>query len=124
MSNRIGYETTDRKVIVEIYGLDFEVNKTIEEYDVNTIVKDKKEKDLDYIIADLLGTNALQKINKKRVGDGYKEADLEVKITIISAVVQYYIQELTKPFKDITKAYQQANRVIYNNRKYGRRRRY
>lgn len=121
MSNRIGYETTDRKIIVDIYGLEFEVNKTIEEYDVKTIIKDKEEKDLNYIIADLLGTDALTKINKKRVEDGYKEADLEVKITIISAVVQFYIRELTKPFEDIARTYQQANRVIYNNRKYRRR---
>lgn len=124
MGNKIGYNFTDRKIKVSVYGLEFEVNKSIEEYDVNTIMKGKNEKQLDVIIDDLLGNGALTKINKKRVQDGYKEANLEVKITIIAGVVQFYIQELTKPFERISKTYYEANRKINNSKNYKRYRIY
>lgn len=124
MKNKIGYETTDREVLVDIYGLEFKVNKSVEDYDVNAIMKDKSEKQLDVIIDDLLGNDALSKINEKRIQDGYKEADLEVKITIIAGVVQFYIKELTKPFEKISKTYREANRRINNSKNYKRYRRY
>lgn len=124
MKNRIGYETTDREVLVDIYGLEFKVNKNVEDYDVNTIMKGKSEEQLDVIIDDLLGNGALSKINEKRVHDGYKEADLEVKITIIAGVVQFYIKELTKPFEKISKTYREATRRINNGKNYKRYRRY
>ena len=91
---KIGYEQTDKKIIVDIYGIEFEVKKLetkllkeIEELK-NENIEDFKEL---YKYVDLfLGDGASDKINAKRKDDGYDDMDYYVIIAIIDLVIDVY----------------------------------
>lgn len=91
---KIGYDNTDRKILVDIYGIEFEVRKVSNEL-LNEIKSLKEENVEDfkelYKYVDLfLGNGASDKINAKRLEDGYKEMDFQVIIAIIDLVLKVY----------------------------------
>ena len=88
---RFGYEDTDKKVEIELYGIMFEIkldNKKIEELTKikNEITLEEMEKYLD----EILGENAVKKINNKRKEDGYKEIDENIALQIFMCIFQAY----------------------------------
>lgn len=94
MENRrlsFGYEDTDKKIEIELYGLIFEINKDkILKKDVKNIdVND--EKIIEKEIKELIGEDSIEKINNKRVRDGYKEMTLDVEIAVLTCIYQSYI---------------------------------
>lgn len=113
---KIGYEQTDRKVIVDIYGIEFEVKKIgknlLEE--IEKIKNDNLEDEELYKYVDLfLGEGASIKINDKRKQDGYAEMDYQVILAILDTIITAY----NNVYRDI---------MNYKNKfnKYNRRRRY
>ena len=85
MNNKVmkfGYEDTDKKIEVELYGLVFEINKEaiinkdIKELDGNDETKIENE------IEDVLGKEAIEKINNKRIADGYGKMTLSSSINL------------------------------------------
>ena len=88
MENKVmkfGYEDTDQKIEVEIYGLVFEINKR------NIVNKDIKniEENEDYVeqeIRDVIGENSIEKINNKRLKDGYEKMTLDVEIAVLTCI--------------------------------------
>jgi len=115
---KIDYEQTDKKLIVEIYGIEFEVkkldSKLLEE------IKNIKEEELNnfddlYKYVDMfIGKDASKKINDKRKTDGYDPMNYENILAIIELV--FKVQE------DKIRTYNDKYRN-YQNR-YNRRRRY
>lgn len=93
MENKImkfGYEDTDQKIEVEIYGLVFEINKR------NIVDKDIKniQENEDYVereIKDVIGENSIEKINDKRLKDGYEKMTLDVEIAVLTCIYKAYI---------------------------------
>lgn len=118
---KIDYGQTDKKIIVDIYGLEFEVKKLKPEL-LNEI-KDLKEENIEkfeelYKYIDLfLGEGASEKINAKRKQDGYDEMDYKVIIAIIDLILDVYI----KNYEQVMTYKNKFNN--YQNR-YNRRRRY
>lgn len=112
---KIGYEQTDKKTYVDIYGLTFETKKISNEI-LNEIKKIENEglEDFNelYKYVDLfLGEGASEKINAKREQDGYDKMNYEVVLAIIELVVNVQ--------KNIINSY--GNRA-YKNNNYRRKR--
>jgi hypothetical protein len=119
----IGYEDTDKKIEIDIYGIRFEINK---EYLENK--KDGEpyaENELDKI----LGTGAIEKLNKKRMSDGYDKMTVSVEMEIYGFIINSYIKAATNPIlNNITGAVdEQVNKMRnmenrYNNQNRQQRR--
>lgn len=120
---KIGYEQTDRKAIVDIYGLEFEIKK-IGKNLLDEIEKIKNEDMTDekelYKYVDLfLGDSASEKINAKRKQDGKEEMDYQAILVIIDIVLDAYNNE----YKNVMNYKNKFNNYNYGNRQ-NRRRRY
>lgn len=111
---KIDYKDTDKKLEVGIYGLNFDINsKELEEIDTKNM-----NDNLDEIITKVLGEGALEKINAKRKEDGYKEADSQVKLTIITFLVETYVNASISPINNMVDRtsykYKNINRKVNN----------
>lgn len=115
-----GYEDTDKSIEIELYGLVFEINdldniKELESLDKNNnnAIETQFEK--------ILGKGAIDKINKKRVSDGYKKLDLNIELGILGCVFEAYakgimenmLSKVTKTADDINK---DMNNTVNMNR--------
>ena len=127
----IGYEDTDKKLEIEIYGLKFEINK--EKISKNKKIDEIKgnENDLENQIEELLGANAVEKINKKRVSDGHNEMTIDVQVQVLKFIYITYIKSITTGMtNDLTNVIKtEKNKVInmqnrQEKRNYNRNRRY
>lgn len=125
---RIGYENTDKKIEIEIYGLKFEIKN------VNSIknfedVEDDDLNGLEKMIESVLGKGSIEKINEQRKKDGYEEIDSSVALNLLIGIYQTYTSEYTEnilqPFEKSINRINNFNRETrrYNNRgkrRYGR----
>ena len=112
---RIGYENTDKKIEIEIYGLKFEIKNVdkIREYE------DIKEDDLnglEKMIENLIWEGYINKINEKREKDGYGKIDSTIALNILVGISQQYISEYTDNImQPIKKSVKRINK--YNKKK-------
>ena len=94
MNNKImkfGYEDTDKKIKVELYGLIFEINKE-KILDKNTdILNSDNENAIRDEIKEIIGEDSIEKINKKRKEDGYNEMTLDVEIAVLTCLFKAYM---------------------------------
>lgn len=94
MENKIlkfGYEDTDKKIEVNLYGLIFEINKkNIVDKDISNI-DDKNEKNVENEIKELIGEDSIEKINDKRIKDGHKKMTLDVEVAVLTCIYKAYI---------------------------------
>ena len=125
---RIGYENTDKKIEIEIYGLKFELKNVdkIKEYEN---VEDNDLNGLEKMIESVLGKGSIEKINEQRKKDGYEEIDSSVALNLLIGIYQTYTSEYTEnilqPFEKSINRINNFNRETrrYNNRgkrRYGR----
>lgn len=125
---RIGYENTDKKIEIEIYGLKFEIKNVdkIKEYEN---VEDNDLNGLEKMIESLIGEGSINKINEQREKDGYGKIDSTTALNILVGLSQQYIAEYTEnimqPFEKSINRINNFNRETrrYNNRgkrRYGR----
>lgn len=120
---KIGYENTDKKIEVEIYGLKFELNN-IEKLKDYENVEDNDLDGIKKILETILGENSVKKINEQRKKDGYKEMDNEIAINILANLSNVYMQEYqNKVFKPLTETYNNINNFNKNIRRYNKRNR-
>lgn len=130
MNNKImkfGYEDTDKKIGIEIYGLVFEINnldkKNIE--DLRNL--DRNENVIENEIDNILGFGAVEKLNNKRKKDGYDKMTLDVELAILGCIFETYakattnnmIDRVTGTVKDINKSVNDLN-VNNQNREFRR----
>lgn len=128
-----GYEDTDKKIEVDFYGLVFEIN------DLDSIGELKKmDRDNEDVIKaqleKILGKGAIEKINRKRVSDGYKELDLNIELNMLGCIFEAYVKgtsnnvlgRVTKATEDINKdvgnIMNREQRRSYNRTNYNRNR--
>lgn len=86
---RFGYEDTDKKIEIDLYGLKFEINNigNIEE------LKNMNKSDLNTIESQLekvLGDGAIEKINNKRLADGYSKLNIDIELNIFGCIFEAY----------------------------------
>ncbi len=138
MNNKVmkfGYEDTDKKIEVELYGLVFEINKEaiinkdIKELDGNDEIKIENE------IEDVLGKGTIEKINNKRMSDGYGKMTLDVEVAVLTCIYKAYItattgnmideinntsKEMENRAKDMNNRGQRRSRKGYRGNRYRR----
>jgi hypothetical protein len=125
---KLGYENTDKKIEIEIYGLKFEIKNVdkIKEYEN---VEDNDLNGLEKMIESVLGKGSIEKINEQRKKDGYEEIDSSVALNLLIGIYQTYTSEYTEnilqPFEKSINRINNFNRETrrYNNRgkrRYGR----
>lgn len=130
MNNNImkfGYEDTDKKIEIDLYGIEFEIkldNKKIKE--LENIKDEISLKEMEMHIDEILGENAVKKINEKRKKDGYKEIDeniaLQIFMCIFQAYSNSYIGNITNYMENSNnKIENQYNRLNRNVNKYRKR---
>ncbi len=94
-----GYEDTDKKIEIDLYGLIFEIKnfESIEEAKkIDKSNTDIIEKQLEKI----LGIGAIEKINKKRKEDGYCELTLDIELNIFGCIFEAYSKNMLNNIVD------------------------
>jgi hypothetical protein len=133
MNNKImkfGYEDTDKKIEVELYGLIFEINKE-KILDKNTdILNSDNENAIRDEIKEIIGEDSIDKINKKRKEDGYNEMTLDVEIAVLTCLFKAYMtasaDTLVDEINETTNKYKNDGYIQRNGKpnRYERRNRY
>lgn len=86
-----GYEDTDKKIEVDLYGLIFEINKEkIVDKDISKI-NEGNEDSIEREIKDVIGEDSIEKINKKRIEDGHEKMTLDVEIAVLTCIYKAYL---------------------------------
>ena len=84
-----GYEDTDSKTEVDFYGIVFEINN-LDSIDKLKSLDQNNEDVIEAQLEKILGKGAIEKINRKRVSDGYKELDLNVELNMLGCIFEAY----------------------------------
>lgn len=130
MNNNIkkfGYEDTDKKIEIELYGIVFEVNLDSKKIEELTKIKNEINlKEMENYLDEILGENAVNKINNKRKQDGYNEIDeniaLQIFMCIFQAYSDSYIGNITNYVDNSNRRLENGyNRLNRNVNKYRRR---
>ena len=122
---KIGYENTDKKIEILIYGLKFEI-KNVDKMKEFENVEDDDLNGLEKIIENLLGEGSIDKLNEQRQKDGYKKIDSTVALNLLVGISQTYMNEYTnnimQPLEKNVNRINNYNRKTrrYNNRNRGR----
>ena len=133
-----GYEDTDQKIEVDIYGLVFEINKkNIVDKDLKDINED--EDTIEREIREVIGEDSIEKINNKRLKDGYDEMTLDGEIAVLTCIYKAYItatsgnmidevmntnKELENKARNLDSEMNREQRRNYNRNNYRRNRNY
>ena len=122
---KFGYEDSDKIVKVDIYGLEFKVND-IKKEEIEEIQKNQNDEEkVDKCLKQMLGEDAIEKINKKRKEDGYEEMDIKTKVGVLAFTFQAYCEELVNNVQGLyDKMYKSVNNVSNYNRQYRRNNKY
>lgn len=84
-----GYEDTDSKIEVDFYGIVFEIDNLDSIDELKNLDQDNEEV-IKAQLEKILGKGAIEKLNRKRVSDGYKELDLNVELNMLGCIFEAY----------------------------------
>ncbi len=117
-----GYEDTDKKLEIELYGLVFEINnfesvENLEKIDRNNINVIEAQ------INKILGDGAVEKINRKRNQDGYKNMDINIELNVLGCIFEVYAKSMLSGVTDkISNTVNEVENSVNNlTNKYGNR---
>lgn len=117
-----GYEDTDKKLEIELYGLVFEINnfesvEKLEKIDRNNINVIEAQ------INKILGDGAVEKINIKRNQDGYRNMDIKVELNVLGCIFETYAKSILGGVTDkISNTVNEVKNSVNNlTNKYGNR---
>lgn len=96
---KFGYEDTDKKIEIELYGLVFEISnlENIKE------IKDINREDVNVVEAQLekvLGKGSIEKINTRRLKDGYGKLSLANELNIFGCIFEAYAETMKNDVKN------------------------
>lgn len=123
-----GYEDTDKKLEIELYGLVFEIRnlnsiKELENLDKNNYnsIEEQLEK--------ILGKGSIEKINNKRRKDGYQDLDINIELNILGCIMETYAKSMTnntlgRVLDSVNDMNKDIDNVINNNFNRNQRRNY
>lgn len=99
---KFGYEDTDQKIEIDLYGLVFEINKErILNKDIKKVNENSNDEEkIEEEIEDIIGKGAIERINNKRINDGYKEMTLDVEVAVLTCIYKTYIEFTTSQMID------------------------
>lgn len=109
-----GYEDTDKKIEVDFYGLVFEINNLDSIGELKKLDQDNEDV-IEAQLEKILGKGAIEKINRKRVSDGYKELDLNIELNMLGCIFEAYAKGTTNNMLGrVTKATDDINKDMGN----------
>lgn len=109
---KFGYEDTDKKIEIELYGIIFEIRLNSKKIEELTRIKDEISlEEMEKYLDEILGENAVNKINEKRKQDGYKEIDDNIAVQIFMCIFQAYSDSY---IGNITNYVDNSNRKLEN----------
>ncbi len=123
-----GYEDTDKKLEIELYGLGFEIRnlnsiEELENLDKNNYnsIEEQLEK--------ILGKGSIEKINNKRRKDGYQDLDINIELNILGCIMETYAKSMTnntlgRVLDSVNDMNKDIDNVINNNFNRNQRRSY
>ena len=123
-----GYEDTDKKLEIELYGLVFEIRnlnsiEELENLDKNNYnsIEEQLEK--------ILGKGSIEKINNKRRKDGYQDLDINIELNILGCIMETYAKSMTnntlgRVLDSVNDMDKDIDNVINNNFNRNQRRNY
>lgn len=127
-----GYEDTDKKIEVDLYGLIFEISNLENVEELENIDRNNVN-EVEAQLEKILGYGAVEKINNKRLNDGYKKLDLSIELNILGCVFEAYAKSITGNFtgrllntihdvnKNMSNFGNEEDRRNYNRNRYNRR---
>ena len=119
-----GYEDTDSKIEVDFYGIVFEINN-LDSIDELKNLDKENENVIEAQLEKILGKGAIEKINRKRVSDGYKELDLNIELNILGCVFEAYAKGTAgNVLGRVTNAVEDINKDMSNTMNREQRRNY
>lgn len=130
---KFGYEDTDKEVLIDLYGIVFKVNN-IEEIDNLKNIDKENVNEIEETIKKLLGEDAIDKINNKRLTDGKDKMDVKIELAVLGCIFQAYTKVMTESvIGKVENSINNINERInnfgnrqekrYNNRRYNKYRR-
>ena len=109
-----GYEDTDKKLEINLYGLDFEINNLDSIDELENLDRDNSNV-IEAQLEKILGNGAIDRINRKRVKDGYKELDLNIELSILGCIFEVYAKSMSENVLNrVTNAVDDINKDINN----------
>lgn len=104
MDNKVykfGYEDTDKKIEIELYGLIFEIKNINEEKIKEFKNMDRNNEDIiEKQIESILGEGCIEEINAKREKDGYSKLTLDIELNILGCIFEAYYNSVINNFAD------------------------
>lgn len=91
------YEDTDKKIEIDLYGIIFQIRNFESIEKLSSIDKNSRNTVEEYI-EKILGKGSIEKINSKRVSDGYEELDLDIELNILACIMEAYAKNVTNNF--------------------------
>lgn len=119
-----GYEDTDSKIEVDFYGIVFEINN-LDSIDKLKSLDQNNEDVIEAQLEKILGKGAIEKINRKRVSDGYKELDLNIELNMLGCIFEAYAKGTAgNVLGRVTNAVEDINKDMSNTMNREQRRNY
>lgn len=119
-----GYEDTDKSIEIELYGLVFEIKNLDNIEELKKLDKNNSNV-IEAQLEKILGEGSIEKINRKRISDGYKELDLNIELNILGCIFETYAKSMTgSVIGRVTKAVDNINKDMNNNMNREQRRSY
>lgn len=86
---KFGYEDTDKRIEIDLYGLVFEI-KNLDSLEKLESLDKEDSNAIEAQLEKILGEGSIEKINNKRVNDGYKKLNLDVELNILGCIFETY----------------------------------
>lgn len=120
---KIGFEDTDRKLEIEIYGEKFEINEDkISELKTDDIADEKDIDVMEKTMDDILGAGAVEKLNKIRKDNGYEKMSISNELAIFMKLIEIYAERVLEPITEMERTYSNVYNTMnrYERRNYNR----
>lgn len=96
---KVGYEDTDKKIEINIYGIIFEIRNLNENKIKEYENMDKENKvTIESELENIIGKGAIEKINRKRNEDGYENLTIDAELNILGMIFQAYYTTVISNF--------------------------
>ena len=121
----LSYNDVKKDIEVVIFGIKFKVSNKIEKINEQEILEKTKDNEnvVEEIINEILGDNAIEKINNKLIEEGHEKMDLNIQTKVLNWTLNQYADELLSPINETVNKMQNYNRN-YRRNKRNRYRRY
>lgn len=86
---KFGYEDTDKRIEIDLYGLVFEI-KNLDSLEKLESLDKEDSNAIETQLEKILGEGSIEKINNKRVNDGYKKLSLDIELNILGCIFETY----------------------------------